>query len=276
MPHIYAGSVHDLYFAQGYVVASQRLFQLELSLRLGTGRLAEVFSELVLPLDRFIRTWGWNRAGRPAWPRRGTTGQRTWRRAFSDGARAWLERMPARPVEYEILELDPWLPAGEEALARGGLGRGVHVVSLSANWDAELLRAEIADRLGFEAMLALFPDVTGRPVGGRTPARTAGGSAGGRARPPAGRAALPKGQGSNNWVVAGSRSATGMPLLANDPHILGQQPVDLVRMPPLGPRSGGAGRRPAGRAGVIIGHTPAPRGARRTSAATRWTCTSSG
>src|SRR2546425_940249 len=64
VPHIYARNLHDLWFAQGFVVASERLFQLELSMRLGTGRLSEVFSELALPIDRFIRTVGWNRAGR--------------------------------------------------------------------------------------------------------------------------------------------------------------------------------------------------------------------
>ena len=100
--------------------------------------------------------------------------------------------------------------------------------TLSGNWDAELLRVEIADRLGFEAMSALFPDVGGRAVGRRSRARTA--AAARRALDILRTAPLtPKGQGSNNWVVAGSRTVTGKPLLANDPHLRAAAAVDLVR-----------------------------------------------
>jgi penicillin amidase len=253
VPHIYAGSVHDLYFAQGYVVASQRLFQLELSLRLGSGCLAEVFSEMVLPLDRFIRTWGWNRAGArmaAAWD----DPSRDLGRAFSDGARAWLERMPARPVEYEVLELDPWLPAGEEALAAAASAVVFMSFSLSANWDAELLRAEVADRFGWEAMTELFPDVPAES-GFVYPGRDGGAHARRsafdllKAAP-----AFPKGQGSNNWVVSGARSATGMPLLANDPHILGQQPGVWFELHLSAPGVDVRGVALPFAPGVVIGH----------------------
>ena len=64
VPHIYARNLHDLWFAQGYVVASERLFQLDLMFRLSTGRLAEMISEIGLPMDRFFRTVGLHRAGR--------------------------------------------------------------------------------------------------------------------------------------------------------------------------------------------------------------------
>src|SRR5436853_3943704 len=64
VPHIYARNLHDLWFAQGYVAASERLFQLDFTFRLVGGRLAEIVSEIGLPLDRFWRTVGLHRAGR--------------------------------------------------------------------------------------------------------------------------------------------------------------------------------------------------------------------
>src|SRR5436190_16318927 len=62
VPHVYARNTHDLYFAQGFVLASERLFQMDFTLRLGSGHLSELLGEATLPLDRFIRTVGWNRA----------------------------------------------------------------------------------------------------------------------------------------------------------------------------------------------------------------------
>ncbi len=223
VPHVYAGSTHDLYFAQGYILASERLFQMELTFRLGAGRLAELIGEPALPLDRFVRTVGWNRSAHrliEQWD------DLSWEmaEAFTEGARAWLDRMPARPVEYDVLQADPFMPTGREAAELLSAASVFMVWSLSTNWDAELLRTELAERMGWEAVTTLFPDLpteSGPVVAGK-----AGGTDGRRAaldlllQAPA----FPGGQGSNNWVVAGRRSATGMPLLANDPHLFVQLP----------------------------------------------------
>ena len=223
VPHIYARNTHDLYFAQGYVTASERLFQMEFMYRLGTGRLAGLFGELALPLDRFIRAMGWNRAGRRHIQQWDDLSLEI-AEATSEGIHAWIDRMPAKPVEYEILQLDPDLPAGNEGIEAAGAAAVFMAWSLSTNWDAELLRAEIADALGWEAMATLFPDVPANPAV-MQPGKD-GGPQGRRfgldllAEAPR----FPSGQGSNNWVVAGRRSATGMPLLANDPHIFAQVP----------------------------------------------------
>src|ERR1044072_1061836 len=94
--------------------------------------------------------------------------------------------------------------------------------TLSGNWDNELLRWIIADRLGFEAMQALFPDVETEAAvvtaGKHDHARDAALAILRTAPLP------PSMEGSNNWVVDGSRTATGKPLLANDPHIRAQTP----------------------------------------------------
>ncbi|HEX9891883.1 MAG TPA: penicillin acylase family protein, partial [Actinomycetota bacterium] len=114
VPHVYAEDQDDLWFAQGFLAASERLFQLDVGARLATGRLSELFGDLTLPLDRFIRTVGWARIGRRlagGWDER----SRRMAAAFSAGQRAWLPAMPAPPPEYAVLDVDPSLPSPGEA-----------------------------------------------------------------------------------------------------------------------------------------------------------------
>ncbi len=249
VPHIYAESTDDLFVAQGYVVASERLFQIDSALRLAGGRLATMFADLVLPMDRFARTVGWNRAGAriaAAYDDR----SRRMVEAFRAGVRAWLETMPAPPVEYSVLGLEPEVPDddGSWAAAVVFVGWG-----LSANWDNELLRAEIAERLGWEAVLDLFPDLPTEP-GPVIAGKRHGGVSGldllnaAPARPP--------GQGSNNWVVAGSRTESGRPLLANDPHLVVQTPSVWFEIHLSAPGYEASGVALPFAPGVVIGHTP--------------------
>jgi penicillin amidase len=252
VPHIRAGSRHDLFFAQGFVQASERLFQLELIYRLGTGRLAELFGELSLPMDRFVRTVGWNRAGRRI-AAKNDDRSREIVTAFLSGANAWLERMPAAPVEYGLLGgAQPWLPAPDEHEV---VAASIVFMawSLSGNWDTELLRVEIADRLGWEGLLDLFPDL---------PTESGPVIAGARGGPNRAEALallkqapdLPKGQGSNNWVVGGARTETGKPLLANDPHLLAQLPSIWIEMHLTAPGIDVAGVSLPFTPGITIGH----------------------
>jgi penicillin G amidase len=252
VPHIRATNRHDLFFAQGYVQASERLFQMELVYRLGTGRLSEVFGEPSLPMDRFVRTVGWNRAGRRI-AERSDDLSREIVTAFLSGAQAWLAEMPAPPVEYGILGgLQPWLPAPDE---HDAVAAAVVFMawSLSGNWDTELLRVEIAERLGWEALLDLFPglpDEAGPVIAGKRGGTNRGAALALLRRAPD----FPKGQGSNNWVVAGSRSETGKPLLANDPHLLAQLPSIWIEMHLTAPSIDVAGVSLPFAPGITIGH----------------------
>jgi len=250
VPHIYAADEEDLWFAQGYVVASERLFQIDLLLRLGTGRLSEMFSDLTLPVDRFVRTVGWNRAGRhiaERWDDR----SREMARAYWAGARAWLETKTANPIEYQILQSEPSLPDEEDALHAGAAAAVFMAWSLSTNWDAELLRAEIAETLGPEAVATLFPDLDTEPASVR---------AGREFAHPARLALLeeavlpPSGQGSNNWVVSGSRTETGKPLLANDPHLMVSLPSIWFECHLEAPGFRAAGVSLPFSPGILIGH----------------------
>jgi penicillin amidase len=227
VPHVYASDAHDLLFAANFVSCSERLFQIDLMLRLANGRLAELVSDLGLGVDRFIRTIGLNRAGRAIVAGYDDFSMEMFDAAFR-GANAWIERMPERPIEYEVLGVDPEpFPTGEEGAAYGSAFSAYMSYTLSNNWDNELLRWTIAERLGFDAMQALFPDVETQPAVVRAGKSSGSNGWGGRdaALGILRTAPLPASmQGSNNWVVGGARSATGEPLLANDPHILAQSP----------------------------------------------------
>lgn len=211
IPYVSAGSLEDLWFAQGFVTASERLFQIDLALRAAGGRLSELFSELTLAQDRFARVVGFNRIG-SAEAGRWNERSRAMVGRFVEGVRAWVSAAPAPPVEYALLAVPPDLPAdlGAWAAAFAYAAWG-----LSGNWDSELLRVHLAERFGPEAVADLLPPLPSDPPG------IAAGALAGRLLD-----ALPRarGEGSNGWVVDGSRTATGKPLLANDPHLLVQQP----------------------------------------------------
>ena len=153
VPYLQAASQDDLWFAQGVLTAGERLFQLDLLLRAANGRLSEVFAERTLADDRFARTVGLHRAGAKM-AARWTERDRAMHRRFREGVFAWIEAMPAPPVEYTLLDLRPELPPDEPswAAAFSYLAWG-----LSGNWDKELLRAWIRERAGDEAAARLLP-----------------------------------------------------------------------------------------------------------------------
>src|SRR5438093_12958121 len=125
--------------------------------------------------------------------------------------------MPAKPIEYEILDLEPSFPS-DDLYSYATAGQVFMSWILSTNWDAELLRFEIAQKLGYEAMLELFPDLDADPTV-VIPGKLGGDLARNRAFEILKNAPLqPKGQGSNNWVVAGSRTEGGKPLRPKYPH----------------------------------------------------------
>jgi penicillin amidase len=241
--YISAASLDDLWFAQGWVTASERCFQLELALRAATGRLSELFADATLPMDRFTRTIGLHRAG--AVIAAGyDDASRSMMASFRAGVRSWLDGMPAPPPEYVLLGSMPELPDDEVswAAATAYLAWG-----LSGNWEAELLRAMIAERIGREAADALLP---------RAGTDGVGPSAAG-----IGEALLDEaprrspGTGSNNWVVSGERSSSGKPLLANDPHLLAQQPGAWLEMHLRAPGYEARGVTVPFLPGVLIGTT---------------------
>ncbi len=216
-PHIFANSRADGAFALGYVHAQDRLYQMEMMRRLGAGRLAEVAGKDALPVDRFYRTLGLYRLAESSLAAMAPEGRRLLD-AYAAGVNAYLDgHKGAWPPEFYLLGIDPepWRPA--DSLVWGRL----MALRLSGNWRTEILRARLARRLDPAAVERLWPD-----AGGGTPA-TLGPESARAFRWPGGlpladlAAALPAAArgASNEWVLSGRRTATGKPILANDPHL---------------------------------------------------------
>lgn len=242
VPYLSAGSLADLWFAQGFVTAGERLFQLDLLLRAANGRLSEVFADRTVPDDRFARTIGFHRAGERLAAGWDDT-SRTMHARFRAGVAAWIAQTPSPPVEYMLLDLAPDLPQDEGAWAAAF---AFLAWGLSGNWDTELLRAAVGERLGPESVAVLLPPLPATPPAAIT------GALGGRLLDDLPR---PKAQGSNDWVVSGSLSTTGKPMLANDPHLLAVQPgvwIELhLRAPGYQARGVGLTFSP----GILLGTT---------------------
>jgi len=224
VPTIEAASLEDLWFANGLVVAGERLFQVDLTLRAAAGRLAEVFGERTFEDDRLARTVGFSRAGATHVRTRWSAQDHAMHGRFRAGMRAWIDAVTAVPIEYTLLDLVPDIPDDPAPFAAAFV---LLAWNLSNNWESEALRAEIDRRLG--------PEVTDRllPV-----------------------APAARGQGSNDWVVAGSKTASGAPLLSNDPHLLVSQPGAWLELHLRAPGYEARGVSLPFSPGIILGATP--------------------
>ncbi len=253
VPHVYATTEHDLFFTQGYVTAQDRLFQMEQNRRVAAGRLSEIFGNGTLETDVFLRTIGIRRAAEAEAVQLDPT-TRSVLQAYADGVNAFVDTHRDRlPLEFTILGFtpEPWSPA--DSLAWGK----VMAWDLGGNHRRELLRAALLARFGPEATSELLP---GYPV--EAPLVIPSGvsydgmhellAATSRAELAAGLGGPDV--GSNNWVVHGSRTTTGMPLLANDPHLGIQMPSVWYEVHLTGAGWNVAGASLPGTPGVVIGH----------------------
>lgn len=304
IPHIEAATRSDAYFAQGYVHAQDRFFQMEFWRRIGQGRLAELFGEGVLASDIYLRTMGFYRVAEaeleqaPDWMKEALE-------AYAAGVNASIADKRPGQLSYEFilldlqgveLEIEPWSPA--DTLVWGK----VMSQDLAGDLSTELLRLNILQSVGIDAARELFrpyrfdemPTVLDRGEWSMPDTRTAGAmdwTAG--AGVPIVTGLLDRGAdrhvcahsrsswpisilsgyfqvqeltlgggpsiGSNGWVVSGEHTASGYPILANDPHL-------AVQMPPIFYRVYMAYTSPAGRPvrirgfsfpgvpGIVIGH----------------------
>ncbi len=233
VPHIYANIPHDLFFAQGYVTAQDRLWQIEFSRRIGAGRLSEILGKSTLSNDLFIRAIGWRRAAEADYKLMGAQ-ERDVLQWYADGINAFMDtHRNGLPLEFTILGLtgakftpEPWTPV--DTLTWGK----VMAWDLGSNWEDELLRSRILGKHGPERgqqiVNALWPAYPpGKPVIVPSGVTWQDLGEGALAEATELRRLLQMGRGeigSNNWVIAGSRTTTGKPLLANDMHLAIQMP----------------------------------------------------
>ena len=239
IPHIYAHSDHDAWFALGFVHAQDRLWQMEMNRRIAAGRVAEVLGRGALDTDRFLRTLGIARNA-AAIARNLDVSTRNVLESYAAGVNTNLDMRRASsrlamPPEFLLTGApfpEAWTPADS-------IGWSTMMAwDLSGNWTSELLRMRLAQKLTKKQIDEFLPPYR-EPFSG-----VAGGDPGGKAEAPletadytalyrnlkqtsaqlsraadAAPPSLVEGMGSNNWVVSGARSTSGKPLLANDPHL---------------------------------------------------------
>jgi penicillin amidase len=214
MPHIYAQTDEDAYFALGYCMAQDRLFHMDGVRRVVRGRLAEILGEELISTDKLFRTIS---AGKSIedivskFPPETITALK----AYAAGVNYFIEnRKGPLPIEYTILGIKP-----EPWHYSDGVATFYYMAwDLNTAFSIEMLYAAVIDKVGEKMAQDIFPDYAkGYPTiipDGRTSldflktlnlAREVLGTEGGGA--------------SNNWVISDKMSATGMPILANDPHL---------------------------------------------------------
>jgi len=250
VPHIYAATVHDLFFAQGYITAEDRLFQIDLWRRIGTGKLAEVLGPSAVERDTLAREVNFHGDWNAEWAAYGPD-VKAIVTAFTDGINAYIRGLKGKlPTEFQIAGYVPGLWQPEDCLSR------VAGLTMTGNLTREITHAIDVARLGVEhatRALHLEPaipleipqgldltDITGDIT------RTY--------RELVGPVRLTTEQGSNNWVVDGTMTATGRPLLANDPHRPVQLPSLRKTVHLVGPGWDAIGAGEPALPGIALGH----------------------
>ncbi len=255
IPHILAGNEYDLYFAAGYVTAQDRLWQMDLMRRFGEGRLSEIFGSRTLGIDRMMRTIGFRQIADSLYLR---VSQQTRNvlEAYAKGINASIRAMKNRyPVEFDILKYEPeeWTPR-QSLLVTRLIGW-----ELALSWWVDLTYGDLVQTLGEERAHQIFPFDDGAAPESRGVAARFDVDAGRRfcaqwldARDFLGLQG--SAVGSNSWAVTRGKSNTGLPILANDPHLPLSQPSRMYLMHLNAPGINAAGASIPGAPGIVIGH----------------------
>lgn len=238
VPHIYAANTDDLFFAQGYVQAQDRLWQMELWRRYNGGRLAEILGEPAVEHDRLLRLLQYQ----GPWDDTEFSSYHPEARqiftAFASGINAYIEQHRDNlPVEFRLTGLtpEPWtirdvalrVPARSLASARAEIRFALEVarlgpeaaarearqdpfieVTVPRGLDLSLLSQQVLDALEGTLPVLPFPRPPLLDAYRNLPGAVASADLGTPERSP----------GSNNWAFRGMHTATGAVLLANDPH----------------------------------------------------------
>ena len=218
VPHIYAQNTHDLMLAQGFVHAQERLWQMEFNRRLVAGRLSEIIGASTVQVDRWFRTLTMRRV---AELEVGLLNDEIvgYLNSYAEGINQFIRR-GRLPIEFSILRYkpEPWEIADTLAWIK------MMAWGLSVNWEFELLRAKLVNLLGADGAAELEPPHLGRwpyiisPDMDYTKIGASPNEQVESIRPFSGPSQA-EGVGSNNWVISGELTNTGMPLLANDMHL---------------------------------------------------------
>ena len=229
VPHIRASTDHDAFYALGLVQAQDRLWQMELSRRAAQGRLSALLGPRTVPVDRLVKTLDlYGHASRSFEHQSPAT--KAALEAYAEGVNAWIKQVNSDALGRGAPEffafgsdLSPWTPADSLAILK------MMALRLTSAAQHEVRRAQVVLNLPPERVADILPDY---PIGAQNAPRRPN-----VVIPGANRAAVPLGEGdpmlaafglatrpefagaSNAWAVDGTRSSSGHPLLANDPHL---------------------------------------------------------
>ena len=245
IPHIYATTPHDLFFAQGYVHAQERFWQMDTWRHIGSGTLSEMFGKGQVETDAFLRTLGWRLTAEQEYAGLDPESKAILD-SYTEGVNAYLadHDTTVLSLEYAVLALlspdykiEKWTPVNTltwgKAMAwdlRGNMGEEIERAVLLKTFTPEQL-AELYPAYPEDHPVIVNQIGNGTSAKAQTPIASVdipsetlatlqhNASLLDRALGPAG-----NGIGSNSWAVSGARTSTGMPLLANDPHLGIQMP----------------------------------------------------
>ena len=236
--HIEGDSMTDTAFALGFTHAQERGWQLEFNRRIMHGELAEILGEAALPVDKLLRTLGIYQAAQKQYAAYPEDVKATLQ-AYSKGIQAfYASGNQTLSPEFLLLGTKPggrsgvaWEPADSVGWAL------MMALDLGGNWGQEISRLSVAKVLDTQRLWELYPGYPGeapatavdlpklyKELGVYTNKVSTSGSASSSSHaslavPFLGEPGLVEGKGSNNWVISGERTASGKPLLANDPHL---------------------------------------------------------
>ena len=218
--HIFAATRNDAFYALGVAHAQDRMFQMDMSRRFGSGRLSELVGKRAVPTDAQMRTLGLRRAAEGSWKHL-TPDEQAAIAAYANGVNAIImakDYVP--PAEYIFLRSRPeaWIPADTLTVFK------VLAYSLAGDAMEEPGRARLNDILGAKRLAEFLPSYPkGAPIALREEDMTSiyptPNEAEEEDTQPLGNSMGEQIKGSNNWVIDGTLSKSGKPLLANDPHL---------------------------------------------------------
>lgn len=221
VPHLFAKSARDGWFAVGYVHAQDRLWQMEFQRRVAQGRLSELLGERAFETDKLFRTLGVARMAARIVERMDPE-TRANLEAYAAGVNAFMASEPVLPVEFHAMRIG--FPAWKPEDSVGWLL--VMAWDLSMNWRTELGRLRFDAKLGSQRATDLIPNYPGDIVPPLPDFKALYAAI--EPQADALLASYPLQEepvGSNSWVVSGARTESGKPLLANDPHLGLQAPA---------------------------------------------------
>ncbi|MFB4161575.1 penicillin acylase family protein [Geomicrobium sp. JSM 1781026] len=251
VPHIEATSDYDLYYAQGFVTAQDRMFQMDLSRRQASGELSEVIGVSALDTDKYFRTFGLRRAAHDSYELYSDEALVALH-AYADGVNDYVAHMTDSgdiPIEFRLLGYTPTAWTAIDSLTIGKF----MAYDLGGTWQGQAFRYWLANNVTDEEALDLMPVY---PEDGPVildiaketdiDIERAFANVGAYQPEPF--------NGSNNWVVSGDHTESGMPLLADDPHLGLATPSIWYETHLSSPDVNVTGVIFAGVPGIILGH----------------------